>query len=151
MPELQFAQSPAGRKIDELIASLDDWRGDRLAEVRQLIHEALPEVQETWKWMGSPVWEEHGIILVGNAHQTKVKLTFPHGAMLPDPDGLFNAGLTGNAWRAIDLHEQDTLDSTAFKALVREAASVNGARESQQLGSTGRRRLRKPRRARSRS
>lgn len=120
-------RSSAPRRIDELIAGLGDWRGERLTAVRALVHEALPEVTETFKWMGSPVWERHGIVLVGNPHKAKVKLTFPKGALLPDPDGLFNAGLGGNAWRAIDLREQDTLDHDAFRALVREAASRNGA------------------------
>jgi len=92
-------QEPARRKIDELIAGLDDWRGERLAEVRALVHEALPGVVETWKWMGSPVWEQHGIVLVGNAHEAKVKLTFPRGAQLTDPYSLFNGGLAGGAWR----------------------------------------------------
>ncbi len=122
-------QEPALRKIDELIAGLDDWRGERLAEVRALVHEALPGVVETWKWMGSPVWEQDGIVLVGNAHKAKVKLTFPRGAQLTDPDSLFNAGLAGGAWRAIDLQKQDTLDAVAFRALVREAAALNGPPE----------------------
>lgn len=127
MPEQQSEQESAQRKIDRLIAGLKDWRGERLAEVRDLVHDALPEVQETWKWMGSPVWEQDGIVVVGNAHKTKVKLTFPRGALLADPDHLFNAGLAGKAWRAVDLHEQDTFDPTAFRALVREAAALNGA------------------------
>lgn len=120
-------QQSARTTIDELIARLGDWRGDRLAEVRQAIHDVLPEVTETWKWMGSPVWEQDGIIVVGNAHKAKVKLTFPRGAQLADPDRLFNAGLGGKAWRAIDLYEQDTLDGTAFRALVLEAAALNSA------------------------
>jgi len=122
-------QEPARRKIDELIAGLDDWRGERLAEVRALVHEALPGVVETWKWMGSPVWEQHGIVLVGNAHEAKVKLTFPRGAQLTDPYGLFNGGLAGGAWRAIDLPKQDTLDAAAFRALIRAAAALNGSPE----------------------
>lgn len=120
-------QESAQRKIDELIAGLGDWRGKRLAEVRELIHDALPGVSETWKWMGSPVWEQDEIVVVGNAHKAKVKLTFPRGAQLADPDRLFNAGLAGGAWRAIDLHEQDTLDASAFRALVREAAALSSA------------------------
>jgi hypothetical protein len=120
-------QAAAQRKIDELIAGLGDWRGERLAEVCGLIHDALPGVSETWKWMGSPVWEQEGIVVVGNAHKAKVKLTFPRGAQLADPDGLFNAGLGGNAWRAIDLHKPDILDPIAFRALVREAAALNSA------------------------
>lgn len=127
MADKQAPQEPAQQKIDDLIAGLNDWRGERLAEVRALIHDALPRVLETWKWMGSPVWEQDGIVLVGNAHKSKVKLTFPRGAQLADPDGLFNAGLAGRAWRAIDLHKPDTLDPIAFRALVREAAALNGA------------------------
>ncbi len=127
MPEQQSEQESAQRKIDKLIAGLGDWRGERLAEVRDLIHDALPEVKETWKWMGSPVWERDGIVVVGNAHKAKVKLTFTRGAQLSDPDRLFNAGLGGKAWRAIDLHEQDTLDPAVFRALVQEAAKLNSS------------------------
>lgn len=123
----QLQQDSARQKIDELIANLGDWRGERPAEVRQLVHDALPEVVETWKWMGSPVWEHAGIIAVGNAHKAKVKLTFPHGAQLADPDGLFNAGLGGKAWRAMDLQEHDRLDPAAFRGLVQEAAAHNAA------------------------
>lgn len=103
IPEQQSRPESAQQQIDDLIAGLDDWRGERLAEVRGLIHGALPGVSETWKWMGSPVWEQDGIVVVGNAHKAKVKLTFPQGAQLVDPDDLFNAGLEGSAWRAIDL------------------------------------------------
>lgn len=128
------AAEPAGAvgptKIDDLITGLGDWRADQLATIRRLIHEAVPDVVETWKWMGSPVWEEHGIVVVGNAHKQKVKLTFPHGAQLPDPDKLFNNGLGGKAWRAIDLYEGDTLDAAPFKALIRAAASYNVKRTS---------------------
>ncbi len=118
-------EESASARIDELIANLDDWRGERLREVRGLIHEELPDVTETWKWMGSPVWEHDGIIAVGNAHKAKVKLTFPQGAHLEDRHRLFNAGLGGKAWRAIDLYEAGTLDSTAFRAVIREAADYN--------------------------
>ena len=94
-------QESATARIDELIANLDDWRGEQLAKIRGLIREELPDVIETWKWMGSPVWEHNGIIAVGNAHKAKVKLTFPQGARLEDRHRLFNAGLDGKAWRAI--------------------------------------------------
>ncbi len=127
MPEQQPRPESAQQKIDDLIEGLGDWRGERLAEVRGLIRGALPGVSETWKWMGSPVWEQDGIVVVGNAHKTKVKLTFPRGAQLTDPDDLFNAGLGASAWRAIDLHEQNTLDPDAFRALVRNAAALNTA------------------------
>ena len=85
--------------IDKKIKALGDWRGKTLAKVREIIHQADPEIVEEWKWMGSPVWSHDGIIAVGNAHKGKVKLTFSHGTSLPDPDKLFNADLEGNAWR----------------------------------------------------
>jgi len=88
----------AAKKIDELVEGLGDWRADTLAQVRRLIHQAVPDVIETWKWMGSPVWEKDGILAVGNAHKQKVKLTFPQGAQLPDPEQVFNNGLGGKAW-----------------------------------------------------
>src|SRR5260370_9236419 len=107
--------------IDELIAELTDWRGKTLASIRKSILEADREIIEEWKWMGSPVWSRDGMIAVGNAHKDKVKLTFSHGANLPDPDKLFNAGLQGNAWRAIDLFEGDKMNERALKNLVRAA------------------------------
>jgi hypothetical protein len=111
--------------IDAKINKLGDWRGKTLAKVREIIHQADPEVVEEWKWMGSPVWSHDGIIAVGNAHKDKVKLTFSHGASLPDPDKLFNAGLKGNAWRAIDLFEDDKVNERALKNLIRAAADYN--------------------------
>ena len=98
----------ASEKIDKKIAELDDWRGEKLAEIRKLIHEADPGVVEEWKWMGTPVWSNEGMYALANAHKNKVKLTFFHGAELPDPKKLFNAGLNGNKWRAIDLGEKRT-------------------------------------------
>src|ERR1700681_3325458 len=118
----------ASALIDEKIKKLGDWRGKTLAKVREIIHEADPEITEEWKWMGSPVWSHDGIIAVGNAHKDKVKLTFSHGAILPDPDKLFNAGLGGNAWRAIDLFEGDKIDQRALKNLVRAAVDYNQIR-----------------------
>ena len=112
-------------KIDQLIAKLDDWRGKTLAGLRKSILGVDDEIIEEWKWMGSPVWSRDGIIAVGNAHKDKVKLTFYHGAQLPDPDKLFNAGLDGGKWRAIDLFEGDKLNERAFKALVRAAVDYN--------------------------
>jgi hypothetical protein len=102
-------------KIDALIGELDDWRGEQLVEIRRLIHEALPGVEEEWKWMGSHIWEQDGIIAVGNAHKNKVKLTFPRGAHLDDPQEVFNAGLGGKAWRAIDLLEGTASTSAPSK------------------------------------
>src|SRR5271166_6627127 len=108
-------------RIDQLIEGLSDWRGKTLAGIRKTIFEADPEIIEEWKWMGSPVWSHDGIIAVGNAHKEKVKITFSHGAKLPDPDKLFNAGLDGNLWRAIDLFEGDKINPRALKALIRAA------------------------------
>ena len=127
MPDDTTAQqsATASAKIDDLIDDLDDWRGEFLADIRRLIRQELPDVVETWKWMGSPVWEHDGIIAVGNAHKAKVKLTFPHGAALDDSHQLFNAGLGGKAWRAIDLLEGDSLNAAALCDLIREAADHN--------------------------
>jgi hypothetical protein len=112
-------------RIDQLIAKLPDWRGKTLANIRKSILEADPEIIEEWKWMGSPVWSRDGMIAVGNAHKDKVKLTFSHGANLPDPEKIFNAGLGGNAWRAIDLFEGDKINERALKTLVRAAIIYN--------------------------
>ena len=115
----------ASERIDQLIAGLTDWRGKTLASVRKTILEADREIIEEWKWMGSPVWSHDGMIAVGNAHKDKVKLTFSHGASLPDPDKLFNAGLGGNAWRAIDFFGGDKINEGALKNLVRAAVDYN--------------------------
>ena len=115
--------------IDRRIAELGDWRGETLARVRKLIHEAVPGVEETWTWRGVPVWEKDGILTTGETYKDKVKLTFARGASLEDPEKLFNSSLDGNARRALDLFEGDTLDEAAFKALVREAAEANAAKK----------------------
>src|SRR5882757_1146901 len=112
-------------QIDQLIAKLTDWRGKTLAGIRKAILAADREISEEWKWMGSPVWSRDGIIVVGNAHKEKVKLTFVHGAKLADPDKLFNAGLDGKVWRAIDLFEGDKIDERALKNLIRAAIEYN--------------------------
>ena len=112
-------------RIDELIAELTDWRGKTFAGIRKSILAADREIVEEWKWMGSPVWSHGGIIAVANAHKDKVKLTFSHGASLRDPDKLFNAGLKGNAWRAIDFFEGDEVNERALKNLVRAAVDYN--------------------------
>ena len=112
-------------RIDHLIAGLTDWRGKTLASIRKTILEADQDIIEEWKWMGSPVWSHDGIIAVANAHKDKVKLTFAHGASLPDPDKFFNAGLGGNAWRAIDLFEGDKINDRALKNLVHAAVDYN--------------------------
>jgi hypothetical protein len=115
----------ASELIDEMIKELGDWRGKTLAKVHDTMRQADPEMLEEWKWMGSPVWSHDGMIAVGNPHKDKVKLTFSHGASLPDPDRLFNAGLGGNAWRAIDFFEGDKINERALKNLVRAAVDYN--------------------------
>ena len=115
-------------RIDELIAGLTDWRGNTFAGIRRTILEADREITEEWKWMGSPVWSRDGILAVANAHKGKVKLTFAYGASLPDPDKLFNAGLEGNARRAIDFFEGDRISERAVKNLVRAAIDYNQAK-----------------------
>jgi hypothetical protein len=112
-------------KIDQLLASLDDWRGKTFAAVRKSFVAADKGVTEAWKWMGSPVWECDGMIAVANAHQDKVKVTFLHGARIADPDKIFNAGLDGGKWRAIDFGKGDAVDQTALKKLVRAAIAYN--------------------------
>jgi hypothetical protein len=127
--------SPSER-IDQLIAETTDWRGTTLARVRKIILAADPEIVEEWKWMGSPVWERDGIIAVGNPHKGKVKLTFDHGASLPDPDELFNAGFEGNQRRAIDLFEGDAIDERALKNLVRAAIAFNQTKPKKKRAAT---------------
>jgi hypothetical protein len=112
-------------RINRLIAKLTDWRGKTFAGIRASILAADPEIIEEWKWMGSPVWSRDGMIAVANAHKEKVKLTFSHGAKLQDPDKLFNAGLEGNLWRAIDFFEGDKVNARALKNLVRAAIDHN--------------------------
>jgi len=112
-------------QIDQLIEAITDWRGKVFAEARKIILESDPGIIEEFKWMGSPLWSCAGMIAVGNAHKGKVKLTFAYGAHLPDPDRLFNAGLEGNARRAIDLFEGDKINAPALTALVRAAIDYN--------------------------
>lgn len=111
--------------IDARIRELADWRGETLARVRKLIHEADPQVIETWKWRGVPVWEHGGIICTGETYKAVVKLTFAKGASLADPAKLFNSSLDGNVRRAIDIRQGDTIDEDAFKTLVRVAITLN--------------------------
>lgn len=118
-------QESPSRLIDARIAALDDWRGRTLAHVRELIHQADPEVIEEWKWRGVPVWSHAGILCTGESYKQAVKLTFAKGASLDDPAGLFNASLDGNTRRAIDLHEGDRLDAKAFQTLIRAAVALN--------------------------
>jgi hypothetical protein len=117
------------QQIDKLIADLPDWRGKTLAKLRRVVHEADPEIVEEWKWMGTPTFYQNGLVLLFNAHKDKVKLTFFEGASLPDPDKLFNAGLEGNKWRAIDFLEGDKVNERALKALVRAAVARNALKK----------------------
>ena len=119
---------PAPELIDRYISGFDDWRGRRLARIRELIHEADPAVEETFKWRGNPVWEHDGIICVAGAFKSKVKITFHSGAFLEDPKQVFNNGLDGNKWRAIDLTEDHALDEQAFKGLIVAAVAHNTAK-----------------------
>lgn len=122
-----MADSPS-QLIDERIAELGDWRGETLARVRELVKEADPEVEETWKWRGVPVWEHAGIICTGETYKKAVKLTFAKGASLEDPAGLFNSSLEGNVRRAIDIHEDEEIDAAALKDLIRAAVDLNTGR-----------------------
>lgn len=117
----------ASANIDRRIAELGDWRGAMLGHLRQLIHAADPDVEETWKWRGVPVWEHDGIVCTGETYKQVVKLTFARGAALDDPKGLFNSSLEGNVRRAIDIREGETIDEAAFKALVHAAIAANVA------------------------
>ena len=112
--------------IDARIRDLGDWRGATLAQVRSLIREALPDVVESWKWQ-VPVWEHGGILCTGEAYKQAVKLTFPKGAALPDPSGLFNSSLEGKVRRALDIREGETIDGVALKALIKAAAELNAS------------------------
>ena len=119
-------ESPA-RLIEARIEELGDWRGEMLSRVRTLIKQADPEVVEEWKWRGVPVWSHDGLICTGETYKNVVKLTFARGASLNDPSGLFNASLDGKTRRAIDLHEGETIDEDAFKALIRAAVTLNSS------------------------
>jgi hypothetical protein len=127
MNDMTNPANPASALIDERIASLGDWRGATLARMRALIHEAVPDVVESWKWMGTPVWEHGGILCTGESYKSWVKLTFLKGASLADPARLFNSSLDGNARRAIDIREGEEVEAEAFKALIRAAAALNAA------------------------
>jgi len=111
--------------IDRYIASLGDWRGDRMAQIRRLMHEADTEMVEEWKWMGTPTWSHDGVVAIASPFKEKVKLTFARGAHLPDPQKVFNNGLGGKEWRAVDILEADTVDERALKDLIRAAVSFN--------------------------
>jgi hypothetical protein len=120
-----MAKSAASSNIDKRIKELGDWRGETLAHVRKLIHDAEPEIVEEWKWRGVPVWECDGIVCTGESYKQVVKLTFARGAALSDPKKLFNSSLDGNVRRAIDIAEGAKLNETAFKTLIRAAVTAN--------------------------
>ncbi len=117
------------KQIDELIADTPDWRGETMTKLRKIIHEADPDVVEEWRWMGTPAFYHDGLVLIFNPHKDKVKLTFYEGASLPDKDKLFNAGLKGNKWRAIDFLKGDNVNERSLKALVRAAVAHNTAKK----------------------
>ena len=115
----------ASANITKRIQELGDWRGETLAHVRQLIHDADPDIQEEWKWMGTPVWSHDGIVCTGESYKQVVKLTFARGASIKDPKKLFNSSLEGNTRRAIDLREGEKINEAAFKQLIRAAVAAN--------------------------
>ena len=125
-PDASQGQS-ASALISKRIAELGDWRGDTLSRMRKIIRQADPDVVETWKWMGTPVWEHAGIICTGESYKDKVKLTFAKGASLKDPARLFNASLDGNVRRAIDIHQGGEVDESAFTALIHQAVALNSS------------------------
>ena len=118
----------ASELIDDLVANLTDWRGSTFANIRRIIHDADPEIIEDWKWMGTPVWSHDGIVCVANAFKDKVKLTFHQGAHLADPDKLFNNGLEGKQWRAIDIYKDDKINESSLKTLIVAAVDYNHAK-----------------------
>ena len=121
----------ASANITKRIQELGDWRGETLAHVRQLIHDADPDIQEEWKWMGTPVWSHDGGVCTGESYKQVVKLTFFRGASIEDPKKLFNSSLEGNTRRAIDLREGEKFNEAAFKQLIRAAVAANSAARAQ--------------------
>jgi len=121
------AESSAADLIDAKIRDLGDWRGEMMARLRAVIRKADPEVVETWKWRGVPVWEHGGILCTGETYKSVVKMTFAKGASLADPSNMFNSSLDGNTRRAIDWHEGDRIDEEALQALIRAAVALNTA------------------------
>ena len=131
MKKPDASQGPsASELISKRIAELEDWRGETLGRMRRLIHEADPDVVEEWKWMGTPIWSHDGILCTGETYKQVVKLTFSRGASLEDPARLFNSSLDGKVRRAIDIHEGEEVDASAFKALVRRAVALNRSGKS---------------------
>jgi hypothetical protein len=117
----------ASANISKRIRELGDWRGAMLAHIRQLIHDVDPDIQEEWKWRGVPVWSHDGIVCTGESYKEVVKLTFARGASIKDPKRLFNSSLEGNTRRAIDIREDEKIDESAFKQLLRAAVAANSA------------------------
>jgi hypothetical protein len=136
------------KRIDLLIARLKDWRGKTFANIRKTILAADRKIIEEWKWMGSPVWSRDGMIAVANAHKEKVKITFSQGAKLPDPDKIFNAGLEGNLWRAIDFFEGDKVNARALKNLIRAAVDYNQSKLKKKTPAGARTKVRKSKKSR---
>jgi len=126
-PDSQTASANITKRIQEL----EDWRGDTLAHIRELIHAADPDIQEEWKWRGVPVWSHDGIVCTGETYKQVVKLTFARGASIKDPKNLFNSSLEGNTRRAIDIREGEKINEPAFKGLIRAAAAANSAAVAQ--------------------
>jgi hypothetical protein len=122
-PDGEAASANITRRIEEL----GDWRGETLAHVRQLIHDADPDIEEEWKWMGTPIWSHDGIVCTGESYKQVVKLTFARGASVKDPKKLFNSSLEGNTRRAIDIREGEKVNAAAFKQLIRAAVATNAA------------------------
>ncbi|TDO12059.1 hypothetical protein EV580_3783 [Mycobacterium sp. BK086] len=123
--DMEHDDPTASERIDARIAELDDWRGQTLAHIRDVIRRADPDLVEEWKWRGVPVWSHGGMICTGETYKTAVKMTFAKGASLPDPSGLFNSSLDGNTRRAIDIHEGDEIDDEALTALIHAAVELN--------------------------
>ncbi|MDI6027251.1 DUF1801 domain-containing protein [Corticibacterium sp. UT-5YL-CI-8] len=132
-PATTETEPSASQRIDARIAELGDWRGETLARVRALIKQADPDVVETWKWRGVPVWEHEGILCTGETYKSVVKLTFAKGASLDDPKTLFNSSLDGNTRRAIDIHEGETIDEEALKALITAAVALNVGKQKKSV------------------
>ena len=136
MKKLDTSEGPSAPElISKRIEELGDWRGETLGRMRRLIKEAIPDVVEEWKWMGTPVWEHEGILCTGETYRKVVKLTFAKGASLKDPAKLFNSSLDGNVRRAIDIHEGEVVDEAAFKALIRAAVALNSLKPSKKAKS----------------
>jgi hypothetical protein len=133
------AMDSASALIDQKIKELGDWRGEMLARVRRIIHDADPEIVEEWKWMGTPVWSHSGIVCTGETYKNVVKMTFAKGAALNDPSGLFNSSLDGNVRRAIDIREGDPIDEAALTDLIRAAIALNVEAKSKPKRATAKR------------